>query len=605
MKQNLFVTLLLFFLSFMGSHSSQSASNSSSPLYFLATEDQVKLLDQKLEYHVLDKTSVQIGNMVISTNNAKLMIDAKENLIAVGPLQLMVGSTLIIKDPLGKALWSRTINSTADLQEDYIKDSNANKKNTEIGNYILDNIEDFNVQLKSNSIFSFCIFNETKNNRIQICTPTYALNYNNRKWSLRNPETSKKENTVIVNGVEVNEYGIIQFDKTVQSVALAINLTTGLFVEIKAVPIDLEVLDLSYDETQDDVQLKLREKNPEKKSSLPWITNISLKAPFLYIEAYGQIPLKQELRINKDLLPKSKARPTLEYNISKTYSSSITLNFKAHQNLKLKPATKGDQTKKEGSKIEWRLNNITSGFIKPHFVDIEWNKIKFIGAYEVERVPGWIVALEGGSGSASSKLTTTATATNPSSTDTDTLVQMNVSKYFDSFFGLYHPSMHLRWSLHFQGSQRSYSKSKATTTDIEADLSYRLNENIHHTEASSSLRLSTLSRGLKTSTGTGDLSSQWLGLKWSHDGPHNFQSKIWTYLLGNNHEFQFSYFGACLNKDCKQTTVMNSFWQSRYGLTDNYFWSWKILWESMNAKTELFTQSTNQYEVILGLGTTF
>lgn len=167
--------------------------------------------------------------------------------------------------------------------------------------------------------------------------------------------------------------------------------------------------------------------------------------------------------------------------------------------------------------------------IKPHFLDIEWNQIKFIGAYEVERVPSWIVALEGGSGSASSKITTSTPSTTISAPDTDTLMQMNASKYFDSFFGIYHPSMHLRWSLHLQGGQRSYSKSKSTSTDIEVDLSYRLNENFHHSETSSSLRLSTLSRGLKTSTGTGNLASQWLGLKWMHDGPHNFQNKLWGF----------------------------------------------------------------------------
>lgn len=76
-----------------------------------------------------------------------------------------------------------------------------------------------------------------------------------------------------------------------------------------------------------------------------------LKNPSLYIEAYGQIPLKQELRINKELLPKSKERPTLEYNISKTYSSSIALNFKTQPNLKIKPKTKGDKTRKAGPKL--------------------------------------------------------------------------------------------------------------------------------------------------------------------------------------------------------------------------------------------------------------
>lgn len=605
MRQNLLLTLFLFMLIGISHAQSIPPSSALSPLYFLATEEQIKLLDQKLEYHVLDKNSVQIGNLAISTNNLKLIIDAKENIVAVGPQQFMVGGTLVIKDPLGKALWSRTIDNAAELQEDLIKDLQSNKKNDETGKYILDAIGDFNNKLKSNSIFSFCIFNETKNNRIQICTPTYALNYNNLKWSLRNPETSKKENTVIVNGVEVNEHGIIQFDKSVQSVAIAINLKSGLFVEIKAVPIDLDILDVSYDEAQDEAQLKLREKNPEKKNALPWITKVSLKNPFLYIEAYGQIPLKQELRINKDLIPKSKERPTLEYNISKTYSSSVNLKFKTQQTLKIKPATKGDLTKKTNAHIEWQINNIKTGVTKPHFIDIEWNKIKFIGAYEIERVPSWVAALEGGFGSSSRKTTTSSPSTSLTSSDTHSLMQFNLDKYFDSFFGLYNPSMHLRWSLHLQGNQRSYSKSKSSTTDIAADLSYRLSENLHHIESSSSVRLSTLSQELKTTTGVGNLSSLWFGLKWMHDGAHNFQNTIWTYFLGDRHEFQLSYFGICLSKDCKQTTLMNTYWQSRYDLKNNYFWSWKIQLENRNTKTDLYTQSTTQYELILGLGANF
>jgi len=583
---------------------SKSAKTSFSDLYFLATDAQLKFLAQKLEFSIPDKNSIQIGNLIISNSNMKLFIDEKENLIAEGPLQLMVGSSIIIKDPLGKALWNHTIKNISEIQKFESHDVMANRKQNDSGRFQLDSIEKFRDKLELNSIFNYCIFNENKTNRFQICTPSYVIEKRNGKWMLKNPETTKNENTVVVNGVEVNDHGIIQFDKSVQSVAIAINLITGLSLETKVLPIELEFLDLNYDETNDEIELKLREKTTDKKNNLPWIAKVSLKNPSLYIEAFGQIPLRQELQINKSLLPKNKDRPRLEKSISKTYSSNITLTFKSQPNLKLKPATNGDSIKKEASKILWNINNLNSDSIKPHLIDIELNQIRFIGAYEVERAPSWILSLETGAGSVQSKSNST-TSTDLTETQSNTMTQFYFSKYFDSFFGADNSFMHLRWSLHLNGAQRSYTKQKATATDTEVDLSYRLNENFHHSESSPSLQFSVLSRSVKTSLTTESISSQWLGIKWTHDGPHNLKNIFLKSFLGDSHDFQFSYFGSCLNETCKKTTLITSFWQSRYDFKDTYFWSWKVLFQNSNTKSESLTQSINQYELLLGLGLLF
>lgn len=601
-----FVFLVLLLVLYGGT-TAFGAEPTFSDLYFLTTEAQVKLLNQKLEYSVLNKDSLRIGNLVISTENFKLLIDEKEKLVVNGPLQLMVGGTLIIKDPLGRALWSHTIKKITELAPGSThNDTPSDIKKNNTGQYVIDSIKSFQNRLETNSVFTFCIFNETQTNRIQICTPIYSLEKENDQWALKNPEPSKTENTVIVNGVEVNEHGIIQFDKQVQSVAIAINLTSGLFTEIRAVPIELEFLDLIYNEEKDEVQLKLREKNAETKENNTWITTVSVNNPFVYIESYGQIPLKQELKIDKALLPKDKDRPILDSGISKTYSSKVTLKFKAQPTLRLRPATKGDTVKKTSSHIFWNLNNLKTGPIKPHLVNIEFKKVKFVGAYEVERAPSWEVHLEGGPGNIQATSSNKIASQLPESYSS-TSAQLHLSKYFDSFLGSYNPWMYLRWGLHLDGRQRTFQKPDLQTTDMTMDLSYRFNSNFHHSHPSSSLRLSALSRTQTSPFSANSETSQWIGFKWTHDGPHHFKNSFWTSLLGDNHDFQITYYALCLNTEtCKNSnSFLKSSWQSRYNFKENYFWSWKVLWENLHAEAEKQTQTTRLYELNLGLGYQF
>jgi hypothetical protein len=108
------IALALAFTSCIGL-AADDLSKNDTQLYFLATENQVKLLSQKLEYRALNTKSIQLGNLLISDDNMKLTQKDHSTVTLEGPLQFMAGGTLILKDPHGRAVWSTTVKDVSQL----------------------------------------------------------------------------------------------------------------------------------------------------------------------------------------------------------------------------------------------------------------------------------------------------------------------------------------------------------------------------------------------------------------------------------------------------------------------------------------------------------
>ncbi len=585
------IALALTFSLSVGS-ASDDLSKPDKELYLLASDNQVKLLSQKLEYSVLNTNSIQLGNLLISTNNMKLIQKDQSTVIIEGPLQFLVGGTLILKDPHGRAVWSTTIKDVSELMLVPTNSSTTTNLRTESAQFELPSFTALIDRLTQSSFFTFCIFTETKTNRIQICTPNYSIQQDQENWSLSVLESTNKDNLVIVNGTEVNDHGIIQFDQNIKTVSLAAKLASGLSVEVKTDYIDLDLLDIFFDEPQSLVHLKLREKTKEKKV-YPWNAQIALKEPFLYIEAFGQVPLRQELSINKDELPLPSNRPNLLSSIDKTYASSLTLRFQNQPNIALRTKTKGDHITKTPPSTNWLINNLKYGLNKPHLISIQANQKKFIGSYEVERGRGLDLGVSVGSGSQSS--TVKDASSSISQSDSATLIQISGQKHFDSFMGSYAPFHQLHWNSHFSYTMRNFKASNTKASLAELDLGYRLNSNFHHSESSSTIKLGLLNQ---ISTGSTTTNSFWLGLKLSYDGPNS----VLKNFFGTNFETQLSAYPVCLTKDCKNSSLLNTFWQSRFDIREKYYWSWKLIYERYQFKQQAASGAASLLGLQLGFG---
>lgn len=553
-------------------------------LFLIATESQVKLQNQTLEYKVIDNDTIKVGNVVISSKNMNLSKKTPDELTFEAPLQFLVGATLILKDPHGKAIWSQVVADASQIETAANEDLSPASNLAKSGVFHLKDIGKVESQLAQNSYFSYCLYSETKMNRIQLCTPNYSLAQKEGIWQPVVLDSKRKEPFILVNGQEVNETGIIQFDKNIKTASLAALLTSGLSVELRTDFVPLELLDITYNQTEKSINLKAREKNSSKKKNPIWDTKVSLEDPFLFIEAAGQVPLRQLLTVNEQNLPVPSDRPTLINNPHRTYSSSLVVRIEERPKLSLNSRTAGDSIEIKSPEFLWTLNNLNIGYNKPHFLEIASDKKKFMGAYEVERGRGLELGLNLGGGS----MTTTTTINNQSVSlsDSSTVFDLSVKKFYDGFFGMTTPTHYLRWGTQLAFSSHSYSTSKVKSSQMDLDLSYRLSPGFYMIDASTNLKL-----GIRSTSNAGPTQttqSQWLGAKLSHEGPNsNF-----VRALGHFHAAEIGILPVCLTEACKGSMVIDASWQSRYTLSPKSYLSWKLMLELVQTKNDS-TQSNN------------
>lgn len=581
----------------------------SSPFFFLANNSQVKLLGQTLEYRVIENSVIQVGDLIISNKNLRLFLDNRGKIVLEGPLQLMVGGTLIIKDPLGKALWRQVISSPKSLeiqQREELKNSLLDDQNStnlienqklraQSGRYWFGSIDDLESTLNHVSYFNFCIYTETNSHRIQTCSENYVLKGTDSRKAIGLLKSKDTANMILVNGVEVNEHGIIQFNKNTSSIALTVKLSSGILLEIKTQSIEMELLDILYEPKDSKVYLKLRDKSNSNSETNTWSTWVPLKQRFLYIEAFGQVPLRQDLSLETAELPVSEDKPLLLNNIFKTYSPSIDLEFQDNNIKKIRPITKGDQIKKTNGSYLWAIKNLNYNQLNRHVLELESNKKKLFIGIELDRNPSWDISVAASTGSS----ITSSTSNSSTENNKDSLQSFNlaIDKYFEGLFGATNSFNHLRWGLHSQLSQTYLQKSKQRGSLINADLSYRLNESFHHQDSSFSLRLSYYTQHMTDQKNNeSNINRAWIGLRIHHDGKNQWLKQI----IGDFHDLDLSYYPHCLNTDCRKLSFYDLHWQSRFIFIKNYYWKWSL--EYQNLISELATNKNTVTNINFGLG---
>ncbi|MEY4617707.1 MAG: hypothetical protein RJB66_2667 [Pseudomonadota bacterium] len=567
--------------------------------YIIVTDKQIKFLNQTLEYKVIDNDSILVGDIVISTKNMQLFKKDPETMTFQAPMQFLVGGTLILKDPHGRAIWSQTIkdiNEIEKVEEDRQKGSEGR---TSSGLFYLHDVSAIEAQLAKNSFFTLCLFSESRVNRIQICTPNYTLKQKGDGWEPVLIKTVRKDHSLFVNGSEVGESGIIQFDQNIRTASLAAQLISGLSVEMRSDFVPLQLLDVTFNRANSSVNFKAREKIPGNKKAIPWEANVDTKESSLFIEAYGQVPLRQALSINTQMIPTQDQRPILLNNQTKTYSSSLTIKFKNADGLNLVTKTEGDTVETSGSEFEWTLNKIALGYNKAHLLEIGINKIKLLGSYEVERAEGWDLGLGLGGGSVGSSVKSETTTL--SSSDNSFRGDLYFQKYFDGLLGMTGAANLLRWGTAMTFGAQAFSAAKTNSSFVDFDLIYRFTSGFYYVQPSTSLRVAY--RSVTNSTASGrSTQNQWAGLKIAHDGPHQTTS----ILFGNFHSAQLGVYPACLNEECKGGSLVSASWQSRYNRNKKSYWSWKLIVEALQTKVNTTTTATTSTtELQGGLGFRF
>jgi hypothetical protein len=547
---------------------SNSLGDMKSALFFQPSLNKFRILNQKLDFNIVGHDSIRLGNLLLSNSNMKLEIAGtiKDPIIRfIGPKQFMNSSQILIRDPNGKVLWKKEVLGL-NMQTKLIS-----KNTDEIRNEarIYEEIEDAEsvlTELSQSSFFNFCLFHEDKIRRFNICSSDYSVSQEQGVWILKVIKSKESENKFLINGAEVGEEGQIQFSKDMTSLSLSVKLLSGLLVEIKTREIPLTFVDYEYIIDKPYLSLWYRENSKELKN-VENQAQVELARPFFYIESENQIPLKQELVIDGELLAESE-KPRVKFSQLKTYALNMELEIEAKSGSILKALTKGDSLKKRESGSVWKIKN--SKYLDSNVHLLEFKRSlegkPFIASYEVIRGRPWDLFLKGHAKEISNSLSTEKISASG--------FNLGLNYYLsDILFLPYSKWTHLRWALLSEMSVDNFSvrSNRKQEKNLSLDLIYRLKEGIHHLDPSWSLGLGYLMRsgefarqsGLETVIRYSDPIVNW-------------------YFLGSKilAEIKFVTLSSDQYKDIESGTLINFNFENRYSISKVYNWSWSIFMES-------------------------
>lgn len=381
------LVILLAFSILGNSFASSNTSELGASLNFPPSLNKFRILNQKLEFHLIDENSLRLGHQLLSNSGMKLEIiksGSSDILRFTGPKQFMKSSQIILRDPSGKAIWKKEV-AGLKMQTKKLPSPQPEIRN-DIRIYEESDDVDSLLSLASESVFfNFCLFHENETRRFNICSSDYNASKDGDHWQLKSVKSTEKENRFIVNGVEVGSEGEIQFSKEITNLSLTAKLVSGLLVEVKTREVPLVLKDYEYQVGKPELTLKVRENSsdPLAEETREWQSKIQLAKPFFYIEAENQISLKQEIVIEGDLLADSE-RPRVLFPQNKTYDSVLELDFEKKSTNNFRPLKKTDSIKIEGDQAIWSMRNLKVNKINVNQIELQKPGAKhpFIGSYQ-------------------------------------------------------------------------------------------------------------------------------------------------------------------------------------------------------------------------------
>jgi hypothetical protein len=536
-------------------------------IYFPPLKNKIKVLDQKLDFHLIDDESIRLGNLflhkagltmeLVKTNDNDYLLRFK------GPSKFMQSSQIILRDPNGRAAWKRDLKGeTMQTQkgeqkiEGLINELRVYEQKADIENILSD--------LSEPVFFNYCLFNENETSRFNICSPDYRLVNDGRQWTLSQIKSKEIESKFIINGMEVGTEGQIQFSKEITSIAFTAKLLSGFLVEIKTREIPISLIDYEYQDESEFLLLKVRQGSAEETDSKKqeWVSKVHINRPFFYIEAENQLALKQELYIDSKLF-EQQSRPKLVFAQPKTYNSSAEIDLKVKPNYALKALSKADKIEKAGETFTWKLGALKPGLNKPHYVEVNTDKkLSFQGAYDVVRgLPMETIF----------KIRATQTKTSEESKEGGVGGSLALNYYFTGVaFTKPADWNYLRWALFLEASVDNYQKEeqKKTISDRSVDLAYRFTPGLQNEDPTWGLSFGSLSHAYQISKNgiaiTDKSTSPGVGLFFKNP---DFSDA----LLGKAIFFRIKYHPSVIFEKLKNKTgsIFSFTWESRYQISQS------------------------------------
>lgn len=570
------------------------------PLYFTPAKNNVKILQQKFEYNILDKNIIRIGDILINTSNISFKIitkDDKAQLEFQWPVSLISSGNILIRDHTGKALFESIIEkSKVQLK----KNENQNSEyRDDLGIYLSEPIEEELIQeLKLLPYFNFCVFRENKGAELNLCSEEIYLSFVNNQLLIKSRESTNKKSFVRINNKLVGPHGVIFIEKSNDAIQFRAQTQTGATLEIQTSREDVYFIDVVATDKPDQGKIMARGPEPIEKypilnrTSDGWSTLVDSEKPFLYLKASGDIPLRQDLYITGKL-PTEQLRPYIANGEAKTYQSEIEFSGTKPQNVALTSVEKNSvllESKKDNFK--WSLRNLEKHRLNKRGLNLSSEGDTFYVSHDIFRgAPLDIsLALLSPISYSSSPSLTEAQKPQPSSL----LVEAGLEYWWTSFLGINSQATNLRWGTGLKYRTKSNkNKEEEAGSTTSFNLSYRFTPGLRGKDPTHGMSLIYL-----TNKADNQL-AQLFGLGYFV----NSQSKISPLLLGDQQHFKFSYHPMSLSSETKGATLIGAQYTTFYDIASQYSLGWNLGVEQFQAAVA--NQKVSSMTTFMGLNFNF
>lgn len=367
-------------------------------LFFPLQKNNVKILPQRFEYHLLSKDEIQIGDLKLDASQVDFQLipadksRTKYKIRFRWPSGFLKDGELVVKDSSGKAVMIKPINEQEIL-------ANKSQNRGDMAAFEMDEgASELLAALERYPFFKFCVNRQEPLTKMFLCSKDLYFKKQKGRTQVMTRDSFRPESFVEINGRVVGPQGIIFLNDPSEFVSLRTLLLSGATLELDTRVKTVEFKDVTLSDDEQKILIKATGAEPVDESlvqrslndSTEWQIQLDTTRPYVYLKGEGDLPLRQEFLI-QGAVRKERTRVTIltdgPDDIPKTtYDETLALKIKGNDGAVLQPADRLSKIEPhEDSSQTWTLNTLKKNELNRRYIKVTDQGQTYLAGYDIFR----------------------------------------------------------------------------------------------------------------------------------------------------------------------------------------------------------------------------
>lgn len=373
------------------------SSRANVPVNFLPEKNNLQILPQKFEYNLVSNSSIQLGDILIDSNNLSLDMDGGQKnpqLIFTWPAGLIKNANLILFNHFGKAIAKFVVSKeNIELLEGEKKDP-SDLLRREKALFRTKLTKEIFEEIKYLPFFKFCLQKKEPSIRIELCSIEHFFTTTDGQNDIKSRVDQKSSAQIFINNIQVGDQGVIFLNDAKESINFRAQSQSGAKLEIETRMKPIDFRDLTSSPDGKILYIVGKGSNPVSDNNVTQLNNdlwkIALPSdfPVFYVEGEGGIPFRQEFYV-KGIIPKESQRIYAFNKIDKTYDSSVDIALEPPKNAKIYSKDSNSLANTSHNKIDWTLTGLKKNKLNVRQLTAKYNTNDFVIYHDITRGAAW------------------------------------------------------------------------------------------------------------------------------------------------------------------------------------------------------------------------